>query len=192
MDKPLKAYEDELCWGFTGMTATPDNIKGYSWDEIIFAENLEARQFSEELNILHGVRQTPESIASFIIKYKKLFPNNPIVGRINNKELMQQVKDLLSKLGIKTLLFFTSQEEIEAKESMNKMTKSETVELPQVLLMTSLMDAGVEIYTTKKPIVIEFMNENSTLVEEQQHTGRFRDGIELIVLAIENKKAINS
>ncbi len=187
MDKPLKAYDDELCWGFTGLTATPDNIKGYNWDKIIFAENLGSKQFSKNLDIFHSVRQTPESIASFIIKYRKLFPKAPIVGRINNKELMQQVKELLNKLGIKCLLFFTDQEETEAKELMDKIVNGETIELPQVLLMTSLMDAGVEIHTTKKPIVIPFMNENSTLVEEIQFIGRFRNGIELIVLAIENK-----
>ena len=57
-----------------------------------------------------------------------------------------------------------------------------------ILFTTSLVDVGVEILLTKKPILIDFMSMKSKVIEDIQFIGRFRKGIERIDLIINSVK----
>ena len=191
---PYTYYKDDICVGMLCMTATPECLLiGESlFDKVIKIDVENKFNQSEKLNIITGLKDDVESIVSHLVHTKQKNSNTPIECRINDKKKQADVKEILEKFGYKVSVW--NREEVngetENAELYEKAMKGLGIEF-DVLLVTSLIDCGVEVYPKKKPIIIDFINENSDLISDIQHLGRFRDGVkrlDLILKAYEKKE----
>ena len=67
-------------------------------------------------------------------------------------------------------------------ELMEDVLSGEDIKNIDYLLCTSLVDVGVEIQLKEKPIVIDFIDSTSSIIDDIQFVGRFRQGIEQLYL----------
>ena len=188
--RPFKDFDECLCVGFLGMTATPDNIKYLSyWDNIINIDPSVKFIQSENLNIIYGLDNTVESICSHI-QHLRSENKAPIICRINDKDKIKDVSDILSSIDIKCN---SCTREIVDEEGYNSDLFQKSLEglniKFDVLLTTSLIDVGVEIILDTKPILVDFMGKNSLVIEDIQFIGRFREGLKSIDFIIPSNKA---
>lgn len=188
---PLKFFEHNLCCGFLGLTATADNIiHSIDWDYIYNVDVQEKFQQSERTNIICGLGDTLEAQATHILKTFTLH-KHPVVARINDKKRLMEIKDLLTAKGIKNVhvWYRDNKDEID-QELYYAMLEGIKADF-DVLLTTSLVDVGVEIVPFRKPIVIDFINHNSRLIENIQFLGRFREGVAGYDIVLATYKDVN-
>lgn len=176
---PVKYYDHAMCTGLLCMTATPDNIyMSMAWDNV-FLIDIEKKFIQTPLtNIVTGLNYNAETIANYIIDSHKKDKVTKIV-RINNKDLIKKVAEIIAKVeNIEVKTWFRSRDNDNEKGDLHLQKILEGAKLGnEIILTTSLVDVGVEIYSDLKPIVISFMDHNSTIIEEIQFIGRFRDGV---------------
>lgn len=178
---PLNYYDNELCYGFMGMTATPEIFEGYENNgEPIFEKTFEftpEEPFvqAEKTFLSYGLSKDVAGIVSWIINYRKK-DKTPIVVRVNNKNIIAECENILSKLGYGVSKWYTGNEDIfdntQLEDALNKLKINF-----DVLFTTCLIDVGVEIELDFKPVIVDFMDNNSKLIEDIQFVGRFRNGI---------------
>lgn len=191
---PFECYKDYICAGMLCMTATPECLQiGESLFDKVIKIDVENKFIqSEKLNIITGLKDDVESIVSHLVHTKQKNPNTPIECRINDKKKQADVKEILEKFGYKVSIWNREEvnEETENAKLYEKAMKGLGIEF-DILLVTSLIDCGVEVYPKEKPIIIDFINENSDLISDIQHLGRFRDGVkqlDLILKAFKEKE----
>ena len=191
---PFEYYKYDIVVGMLCMTATPECLQiGESlFDKVIKIDVKNKFIQSEKLNIITGLKDDIESIVSHLVHTKQKNPNTPIECRINDKKKQADVKEILEKFGYKVAIWNREEVNDETKnaELYEKAMKGLEIEF-DILLVTSLIDCGVEVYPKEKPIIIDFINENSDLISDIQHLGRFRDGVkqlDLILKAYEKKE----
>ena len=177
--RPFEALENELCQGVIGLTATADNIiKSMEWKKIYRVKPTELFQQTPYTNVCTGLSNSINDIAVHILKVKKANKGVPIVARINDKKKIEAVKNILNKVGIKDINTWFRNNSNEDDNSLLTEMLNRTYCDFNILLTTSLVDVGVELFPTRKPIVIDFLDYNSTLIESIQFIGRFREGVE--------------
>lgn len=190
---PVKYYNHSLCCGLLCMSATPDNIyRSMEWDNV-FLIDIENKFIQTKLtNIVTGLDGNAETIANYIIKFHEE-DNTTKVIRINNKATIKKVAEILLKVAnIEVKTWYRSREEDNEKGDLHLQKVLEGAKLEnEIILTTSLVDVGVEIYSEVKPIVISFMDLNSSVIEEIQFIGRFRDGVKEFNLIVPNTNLIS-
>lgn len=190
LNRPFNSYEHELCMGLIGLTATADNIiKSLKWDKIYRIKPTEMFRQTPYTNIFTGLGNSMEDIATHILKTIKV-NDCPIVVRVNDKKKIDAVKTILEASGIKDV---NSWYRSNSSEDDNKLYSEMLSKIHcdfNVLLTTSLVDVGVELFPMRKPIVIDFMDYNSRIIENIQFIGRFREGVKgyHIILPISEKE----
>lgn len=185
---PFNELNNSLCRGFLGLTATDDNICIESlWDNIINVKPLEPFVQSQKLNIVSGLGNGVKDIVSHIIHIKEENKNTPIICRVNDKDKIKECKEILSKFGYNINVWSRGEEEEDNLNLFEKAMKGLNVNF-SILFTTSLIDVGVEVMLNKKPIIIDFMNMNSRIIEDIQFLGRFRNGCQRIDLVVNSSK----
>ena len=185
---PFNEYTNSLCRGFLGMTATYDNICiDDLWDNIITVKPKQPFIQSNKLNIVTNLGNSIKDIVSHIYHIKEEYKNSPIICRINDKNKIEEVVNILNNFGYKSNVWSSTEEEESNIDLFNNAMKGLNIDF-DILFTTSLVDVGVEILLTKKPIVIDFMSMKSKVIEDIQFIGRFRKGIERIDLVINSVK----
>ena len=180
MAYPLEAYNNDLCFGFMGMTATPEVLEEYEregekvFDTIIKFEPKEKFVQAEKSIITKDLKRDNGSIANFIF-LEALKERKQIIARINNKKDIENIEKLLSKKGLKVFTWYTGNEEEKDLETLNKMLKNIEFNF-DVILTTCLIDVGIEFNLKDKPIIINIMDSNTTISEDIQFIGRLRNG----------------
>jgi hypothetical protein len=177
LNNPFKAFKEELCFGMLGLTATPDNVKVFGWDETIKIKAKNPNVKLKRLDIINGVGDTAVEIANKILYIRKKLKDKKIVVRINNKNKIEDIRKLLSKYCEDVGVWYVGQQDNKYKQLLDEAIQNKVIELPEILLTTCLVDAGVEIFSNDKPIIIDYFDENSTLIESLQFIGRFRNGV---------------
>lgn len=174
---PLKYYEHELCIGFIGLTATPDNIiRTIKWDKVFKVEIENKFIQTPVTNIITGLDNTLNNI---LIHVSKTYIENkcPVVVRINDKKKIEDVEKGLTTLGITGInKWYRGNKNEEDDLMLTEMLNGTKCDF-NILLTTSLVDVGVELNPLRKPIVIDFYDSNSRVIENIQFLGRFRDGV---------------
>lgn len=194
---PIKYYNDNDCLGLLCMTATPDNIaKSIKWDHEFLIEVENKFIQSKTTNIVTGLNSNVETIANYIIKVHKEH-DTTIIVRINDKNKIDKVKELLKNtVNVEVVTWYRDRNNENEKGDLHLQSILDGAKLGnEIILTTSLVDVGVEIYSNFKPVVASFMDNNSTLIEEIQFIGRFRDGVEefnLILSPVKNWTEFNS
>ena len=185
---PFNEYTNSLCRGFLGMTATYDNICiDDLWDNIITVKPKQPFIQSNKLNIVTNLGNSIKDIVSHIYHIKEEYKNSPMICRINDKNKIEEVVNILNNFGYKSNVWSSTEEEESNIDLFNNAMKGLNIDF-DILFTTSLVDVGVEILLTKKPIVIDFMSMKSKVIEDIQFIGRFRKGIERIDLVINSVK----
>lgn len=185
---PFNEYTNSLCRGFLGMTATDDNICiDDLWNNIITVKPQQPFIQSNKLNIVTNLGNSIKDIVSHIYHIKEKYKNSPIICRINDKNKIEEVVKILNNFGYKSNVWSSTEEEESNIDLFNNAMKGLNIDF-DILFTTSLVDVGVEILLTKKPIVIDFMSMKSKVIEDIQFIGRFRKGIERIDLIINSVK----
>lgn len=176
---PIKYYEHSKCIGLLCMTATPDNIiHSMSWDNI-YVFDIEDRFIQAPItNIVTGLKNNAVSVTNYIIDLHKKDDTAKVI-RINNKDTIKKVAKILKDTAnIEVITWYRARENDNEKGDTHLQEILEGKKLKnEIILTTSLVDVGVEIYSEVKPIVISFMDSNSSLIEEIQFIGRFREGV---------------
>ena len=119
------------------------------------------------------------------IKYMRNNNNKLIIARINNKDDIKLIKPKLKNC---VAWYRSKNERKEDKEYLSDMElmedvlSGEDIKNIDYLLCTSLVDVGVEIQLKEKPIVIDFIDSTSSIIDDIQFVGRFRQGIEQLYL----------
>lgn len=185
LNQPFKAYEEDLCFGLLGLTGTPDNIKLFNWDEEISIKVENPNVKTKQIFIANGIKNNAAVIANKILYIMKKYPNHKIVIRINNKDRIEEIRKILKKFCEDVGVWYANQPDDKYKELLNEATQTKEIVLPQILLTTCLVDAGVEIFSKDKPIIIDYFDENSTLIESKQFIGRFRNGVTCVFFLME-------
>ena len=174
---PLKYFEHELCLGLLGLTATPDNIlKTIKWDKV-FKIDIENKFVQTPVtNIITGLSN---SLNDILIHISNTYLKNdcPVVARINDKKKIEDVETGLQGLGITGITkWYRGNKNEEDELVLTEMLNGTRCDF-NILLTTSLVDVGVELNPLRKPIVIDFYDSNSRVIENIQFLGRFRDGV---------------
>ena len=180
-------YENELCIGFLGMTATPDPLRNVEFEKKFYIEVENKFIQADETVIVKNFVNNPDNILNFLKFVQKKYKNRVIISRIINKNNIKLVKKGLEKDNNKVIAWYRDNEINDASykedmEDLKKVLEGSTIENTDFLLCTSLIDVGVEIQLDEKPIVIDFTNTNSTIVDDIQFIGRFRQGVEAFYL----------
>lgn len=185
LKNPLLYYEHELCIGLLGMTATPEPLENIDFDkrfEIVVKNKFVQ---ANKTIILKNFTKNPDNMLNFI-KYMKNNNNNKlIIARINNKDDIKLIKPKLKNC---VAWYRSKNERKEDKEYLSDMElmedvlSGEDIKNIDYLLCTSLVDVGVEIQLKEKPIVIDFIDSTSSIIDDIQFVGRFRQGIEQLYL----------
>ena len=187
--RPFEAFENDLCCGLVGLTATPDNIlRSIKWDSVIQVNPEVKFMQTPSTSIIKNLGSDVESIATHTFKTYSAQQRQTVV-RINDKNKIKEVKKLLEGLGIKNVVtWFRDNPEEKDATLLLKMLSGERSNF-DVLLTTSLVDVGVELYPEQKPIVIDFLDSNSRIIENIQFLGRFREGVENYQMIVNAKKS---
>lgn len=185
LKNPLLYYEHELCIGLLGMTATPEPLENIDFDkrfEIVVKNKFVQ---ANKTIILKNFTKSPDNMLNFI-KYMRNNNNNKlIIARINNKDDIKLIKPKLKNC---VAWYRSKNERKEDKEYLSDMElmedvlSGEDIKNIDYLLCTSLVDVGVEIQLKEKPIVIDFIDSTSSIIDDIQFVGRFRQGIEQLYL----------
>lgn len=174
---PLKYFEHELCLGLLGLTATPDNIlKTIKWDKV-FKIDIENKFVQTPVtNIITGLSN---SLNDILIHISNTYLKNdcPVVARINDKKKIEDVETGLQGLGITGITkWYRGNKNEEDELVLTEMLNGTRCDF-NILLTTSLVDVGVELNPFRKPIIIDFYDSNSRVIENIQFLGRFREGV---------------
>ena len=185
---PLVCYDNELCIGLMGLSATIEPLEPINFD-IVYKIDVENKfiQSDETIITTHFIKNC-DNILSFIKHTKITNENKLIIARINNKE---HIKAINSKLN-NCLTWYRTENELE--EDKNYIKSMEVLESAlngydisdnkniKYILCTSLIDVGVELQFKEKPIVIDFIDNTSNLIDNIQFIGRFRQGVDKLYL----------
>ena len=182
---PLLHYKNELCIGFLGMTATPEPIKNINFDNVFEIVVKEKFIQANETIIIKDFTKNADNMLNFIKYVKKVNNNKLIIARINNKDDIKVIQDKLNNC----VSWYRSKDEkiednkyIKNMELLEETLKGQDLKDVDYLLCTSLIDVGVEMQLEDKPIVIDFIDGNSTIIDDIQFAGRFRQGIHKLYL----------
>ena len=185
LKNPFLYYENKLCIGLLGMTATPEPLENIDFDkrfEIVVKNKFVQ---ANKTIILKNFTKSPDNMLNFI-KYMRNNNNNKlIIARINNKDDIKLIKPKLKNC---VAWYRSKNERKEDKEYLSDMElmedvlSGEDIKNIDYLLCTSLVDVGVEIQLKEKPIVIDFIDSTSSIIDDIQFVGRFRQGIEQLYL----------
>lgn len=185
LKNPLLYYEKRLCMGFLGMTATPKPLENINFDNIFEIIPKEKFIQAEQTIIVKDFVKNADNMYSFIKYMKKANNNKLVIARINNKD---DIKVMQNKLNNCVCWYrekdgkIQNSKYISDMDTMEDTLKGQDLKNIDYVLCTSLIDVGVEIQLEDKPIVIDFIDSNSTLVDDIQFTGRFRQGIKKLYL----------
>ena len=185
--KPFEAFEHENCVGVVGLTATPDNIlKSIKWDSVIQVNPEQKFMQTPSTSIINNLGSDVESIVCHVFKTYMAQKRQTVV-RVNDKNKIKEVKKLLEGLGIQNIsVWFRDNPDEKDSAMLLKMLSGERNNF-DILLTTSLVDVGVELYPEQKPIVIDFLDSNSRIIENIQFLGRFREGVEKYHMIVNSK-----
>ena len=174
---PYKYYDNPLCRGLLGLTATPDNvIRSIKWDKVFTIKVKDKFIQSPVTNLImglsHSVKDMTIHIVKTYVKYKV-----PIIVRINDKKKIDEIKTSLGMFGLSGIhTWYRNNLSEEDNKLLSEMLNGVSCDF-NILLTTSLVDVGVELTPMRKPIVIDFMDHNSRIIENIQFLGRFREGV---------------
>ena len=185
---PLVCYDNELCIGLMGLSATIEPLEPINFD-IVYKIDVENKFIqSDETIITTDFIKNCDNILSFIKHIKATNKHKLVIARINNKE---HIKAINSKLN-NCLTWYRTENQLE--EDKNYIKSMEMLESAlngydisdnkniNYILCTSLIDVGVELQFKEKPIVIDFIDNTSNLIDDIQFIGRFRQGIDKLYL----------
>lgn len=185
---PLLCYENSLCTGLMGLSATIEPLEPVNFDIIYKIEVKNKFIQSDKTIIVTDFSRNCDNILNFI-RYMKITNNNKLViARINNKE---HIKAIGGKLNDVLTWYRTENECEEDKKYIKSMEMLESAlegydvsnnKTIKYILCTNLIDVGVELQFKEKPIVIDFIDNTSNLIEDIQFIGRFRQGIDKLYL----------
>ena len=185
LKNPLLYYENKLCIGLLGMTATPEPLENIEFDERFLITPKEKFIQSDKTIIVKDFTKNTDNMLNFIKKIKTENPNRLIVSRINNREDIKLIKAKLNNC----VSWYRSKDERKENrqyssdmELLEDVLNGHNIENVDYLLCTSLVDVGVEIQLKEKPIVIDFIDNTSTIIDDIQFVGRFRQGIKQLYL----------
>lgn len=187
--RPFEAFEHENCCGLVGLTATPDNIlKSIKWDSVIQVNPEQKFIQTPNTTIIKNLGSDVESITAHTFKTYTAQKRQTVV-RVNDKSKIKEVKKLLEGLGVKNVVtWFRDNPDEKDSILLLKMLSGERNNF-EILLTTSLVDVGVELYPEEKPIVIDFLDTNSRIIENIQFLGRFREGVHDYHLVVNANKS---
>ncbi len=186
--RPFEAFDHDLCCGLVGLTATPDNIlQSIKWDSVIQVNPEVKFMQTPSTSIIKNLGADIESIATHIFKTYKA-QQKPTVVRINDKNKIKEVKQILEGLKINVSVWYRDNLEEEDEKLLTEMLGAKRRSF-DVLLTTSLVDVGVELYPSEKPIVIDFLDSNSRIIENIQFLGRFREGVDNYHMVVATKRS---
>ena len=185
---PLVCYDNELCIGLMGLSATIEPLEPINFD-IVYKIDVENKFIqSDETIITTDFIKNCDNILSFIKHIKATNKHKLVIARINNKE---HIKAINSKLN-NCLTWYRTENQLE--EDKNYIKSMEMLESAlngydisdnkniNYILCTSLIDVGVELQFKEKPIVIDFIDNTSNLIDDIQFIGRFRQGVDKLYL----------
>lgn len=184
--RPFQAYENELCVGFLGLTATDTSLKLVNFDERIYVEVNEKFYQANETIIVNNFKYKKRAIAiaQFIDTIIEKYPNRKLHVKINNKDIITQNINILKKTHSKKKAFEWYREEEEEENQEGKKLREDLMKgIPRndydIIFMTSLIDVGVGLELDHKPIVIDFMDLKCDIDSDIiQFCGRYRNGID--------------
>lgn len=185
LKNPFLYYENKLCIGLLGMTATPEPLKNIKFDERFLITPKEKFIQADKTIIVKDFTKNIDNMLNFIKKIKYENPNRLVVSRINNKDDIKLIKEKLNNC---VSWYRAKDERKESEQYLSNMELLEDVlnghniENVDYLLCTSLVDVGIEIQLKEKPIVIDFIDNTSTIIDDIQFVGRFRQGIKQLYL----------
>lgn len=185
LKNPLLYYSNKLCIGLLGMTATAEPLENIDFDKRFKLAAEEKFIQANETKIIKDFTKNIDNMLNFIKYMKKLNNDKLVIARINNKDDIKLIK---GKLDNSIAWYRSKDENKESNDYINNMESLEDALSGQDLrgidyiLCTSLIDVGVEIQLEEKPIVIDFLDINSTIIDDIQFVGRFRQGIEQLYL----------
>ena len=180
MITPIKAFEDSLCFGVLGMTATPELLKDYQnengqvFDNEIIIEPKQKFVQADTTVLVNSLCNAPKiaNILSDIFSREK----RPIIARINSKDKIKEISTLLKQKGINTIEWYSNNEDEENTIKLNKMLEGKDFHF-EIILTTCLIDVGVEFMLPYKPITFDLISIGATGSENIQFVGRYRNGI---------------
>ena len=182
---PLQYYKNELCIGFLGMSATPEPLGVMNFDNFFKVTAKEKFIQADETIIVKDFTQNIDNRCNFIKYTKEVNPNNTVFARMNNKEDIKAMQDKLNNC----VCWYREKDGkvqnskyIKDMDKLEDTLKGQDIKGVNYVLCTSLIDVGVELQLENKPIVIDFIDNNSTIADDIQFAGRFRQGIEKLYL----------
>ena len=122
-------------------------------------------------------------MSNFIKFIRKKHKDKLFIVRINNKK---DIKIIKPNFGNSIAWYRTDNELKEGNEYLKDMEIfEETLTGKDItgidyIFTSSLGDVGIEYLLKEKPIVIDFITKDSSLVADIQFTGRFRNGIDTL------------
>lgn len=181
---PFIVYKEDLCVGLLGMTATPEPLENMDFDTRFYIDVENKFCIAAKTVIVKEFVNNDDNILALLKMIKEKHKDKIIFARINDKTTL---KLLRAKLNNAIAWYRVSNEIKEGKEYVGDMDKLEEIlqgnDIPQgidYILTSSLGDVGVEYLLKDKPIVIDFIDRNSSLVADIQFSGRFRNGIDTL------------
>lgn len=180
---PFFIYEKGLCVGLLGMTATPEPLELMEFDIKYHADVEEKFIIADKTIVLKNFVNNVDNMSNFIKFIRKKHKDKLFIVRINNKK---DIKIIKPNFGNSIAWYRTDNELKEGNEYLKDMEIfEETLTGKDItgidyIFTSSLGDVGIEYLLKEKPIVIDFITKDSSLVADIQFTGRFRNGIDTL------------
>lgn len=182
LKNPFLVYENELCVGLLGMTATPEPLQNMDFESVFYVDIENKFYVCDNTKIIENFINNNDNILNIIKAIKAKHENKMVVARINNKETIKLLNGRLKN----SIAWYRANEMEEGKSYIHDMDifektlEGNNIENVDYILTSSLGDVGVEYKLQEKPIVVDFIDNNSCLVSDVQFAGRFRNGIDTL------------
>ena len=183
LKNPFLIYKNDLCIELLAMTATPEPLENINFDQKFYIDVENKFYIANNTVIVKNFIDSIDSKLAFIRHVKSIHKDKTIFARINNKKDIKLLKDKLNN----SIAWYRADNELkEGKEYIEHMEIFEDtltgkdIEGIDYVLTSSLGDIGVEYLLKNKPVVIDFIDNNSSLVADIQFSGRFRNGIDTL------------
>lgn len=183
---PIRYHEEdkEHCLGLICLTGTPEPLELMEFDKM-YSFNVENKFYQTDLTEIRcNFDYENKTLAKAkTILIEKNNSENPIISRNLNKEENKKIKEMLLKMDSSLKIYLWHRETSKEEEEEFKSDKEILLNLFQkkkcdydIILTTSLIDVGVELYLDYKPIVLDFIGKNANIIDDIQFIGRFRNG----------------
>lgn len=183
LKNPFLIYKNDLCIALLAMTATPEPLENINFDQKFYIDVENKFYIANNTVIVKNFIDSIDSKLAFIRHVKSIHKDKTIFARINNKKDIKLLKDRLNN----SIAWYRADNELkEGKEYIEHMEIFEDtltgkdIKCIDYVLTSSLGDVGVEYLLENKPVVIDFIDNNSSLVADIQFSGRFRNGIDTL------------